>query len=114
MADAFGHLLAPLDLGPVTLPNRIVSTAHQTNLIAEHLPTDDYIAYHEARARGGTGMIIQNIPIRNARETDVRDRCHKPGRISVSPSQRNFRLCRIRSGRNMIRLNRRRGIARQL
>src|SRR5918998_6846140 len=58
MDAGFGHLLAPLDIGPVTLPNRIVSTAHQTNLIAEHLPTDDFIAYHEARARGGTGMII--------------------------------------------------------
>jgi 2,4-dienoyl-CoA reductase-like NADH-dependent reductase (Old Yellow Enzyme family) len=56
--DAFRHLLEPLDLGPVTLPNRIVSTAHQTNLIAEHLPTEDFIAYHEARARGGTGMIV--------------------------------------------------------
>ena len=58
MDTPFTHLLEPLDLGPVTLPNRIVSTAHQTNLIAEHLPTDDFIAYHEARARGGTGMIV--------------------------------------------------------
>jgi 2,4-dienoyl-CoA reductase-like NADH-dependent reductase (Old Yellow Enzyme family)/thioredoxin reductase len=54
----FTHLLEPLDIGPVTLSNRIVSTAHQTNLVAEHLPTDEFIAYHEARARGGTGMIV--------------------------------------------------------
>jgi 2,4-dienoyl-CoA reductase-like NADH-dependent reductase (Old Yellow Enzyme family)/thioredoxin reductase len=58
MDATFRHLLEPLDIGPVTLHNRIVSTAHQTNLIAEHLPTDDFIAYHEARACGGTGMII--------------------------------------------------------
>src|SRR4051794_24880422 len=51
------HLFAPLDLGPVTIPNRIVSTSHQTSLVHEHLPTADLIAYHEARARGGAGMI---------------------------------------------------------
>jgi 2,4-dienoyl-CoA reductase-like NADH-dependent reductase (Old Yellow Enzyme family)/thioredoxin reductase len=42
----------------VELQNRIVSTAHQTTLIQEHLPTDDFVAYHEARAAGGTGLIV--------------------------------------------------------
>ena len=51
-------LLSPLALGPVELPNRIVSTAHQTTLVHEHLPTDDFVAYHEARARGGAGLIV--------------------------------------------------------
>ena len=58
MAEDCARLLEPLTLGPMTLPNRIVSTAHQTNLVVDHLPTDDFIAYHEARARGGTGMIV--------------------------------------------------------
>jgi 2,4-dienoyl-CoA reductase-like NADH-dependent reductase (Old Yellow Enzyme family)/thioredoxin reductase len=40
------------------LPNRIVSTAHQTTLVANHSPTDEFVAYHEARARGGTGLIV--------------------------------------------------------
>lgn len=52
------RLLSPLRLGPVELPNRIVSTAHQTTLVHDHLPTDDFVAYHEARARGGTGLIV--------------------------------------------------------
>jgi 2,4-dienoyl-CoA reductase-like NADH-dependent reductase (Old Yellow Enzyme family)/thioredoxin reductase len=51
-------LLSPLRLGPAELQNRIVSTAHQTTLIREHLPTDDFVAYHEARAAGGAGMIV--------------------------------------------------------
>jgi 2,4-dienoyl-CoA reductase-like NADH-dependent reductase (Old Yellow Enzyme family) len=51
------HLFSPLAIGPVTLPNRIVSTSHQTSLVHDHLPTDDLIAYHEERARGGAGMI---------------------------------------------------------
>ena len=51
-------LFSPLRLGPVELQNRIVSTAHQTTLVANHLPTDDFVAYHEARARGGVGLIV--------------------------------------------------------
>ena len=51
-------LFSPLKLGPVELPNRIVSTAHQTTLVVDHLPTDDFVAYHEARARGGVGLIV--------------------------------------------------------
>jgi 2,4-dienoyl-CoA reductase-like NADH-dependent reductase (Old Yellow Enzyme family)/thioredoxin reductase len=52
------HLLSPLRLGPAELQNRIVSTAHQTTLIRDHLPTDDFVAYHEARAAGGAGLIV--------------------------------------------------------
>ncbi|MDX6552317.1 MAG: hypothetical protein QOH74_805, partial [Gaiellales bacterium] len=51
------HLFSPLRLGPVTIPNRIVSTSHQTTLVHDHLPTDEMIAYHSARAEGGAGMI---------------------------------------------------------
>jgi 2,4-dienoyl-CoA reductase-like NADH-dependent reductase (Old Yellow Enzyme family)/thioredoxin reductase len=52
------HLFSPLRLGPVELQNRIVSTAHQTTLVRDHLPTDDFVAYHEVRARGGAGLIV--------------------------------------------------------
>jgi 2,4-dienoyl-CoA reductase-like NADH-dependent reductase (Old Yellow Enzyme family)/thioredoxin reductase len=54
----FSHLLSPARLGSVELPNRIVSTAHQTTLVHEHVPTDDFVAYHEARGRGGVGLIV--------------------------------------------------------
>jgi 2,4-dienoyl-CoA reductase-like NADH-dependent reductase (Old Yellow Enzyme family)/thioredoxin reductase len=52
------HLFSPLRLGRAELQNRIVSTAHQTTLVRDHLPTDDFVAYHEARARGGAGLIV--------------------------------------------------------
>ena len=52
------YLFSPLELGPVEIPNRIVSTAHQTTLVRDHLPTDDFVAYHRARAEGGTGLIV--------------------------------------------------------
>ncbi|HEY2438709.1 MAG TPA: FAD-dependent oxidoreductase [Solirubrobacteraceae bacterium] len=54
----FERLLSPLELGPVRLRNRVVSTSHQTSLVHDHLPTDDLLAYHEARARGGAGAIF--------------------------------------------------------
>jgi 2,4-dienoyl-CoA reductase-like NADH-dependent reductase (Old Yellow Enzyme family)/thioredoxin reductase len=51
-------LFEPLPLGPTELRNRIVSTAHQTTMVEANLPTDDFVAYHEARARGGAGLIV--------------------------------------------------------
>src|SRR4051812_26586614 len=55
---AFPALLAPVALGPAQLRNRVVSTAHQTGLVHDHLPTDDLVAYHAARARGGVGAVF--------------------------------------------------------
>jgi 2,4-dienoyl-CoA reductase-like NADH-dependent reductase (Old Yellow Enzyme family)/thioredoxin reductase len=57
-SGSLDHLFRPLAVGPVELPNRIVSTAHQTTLVRDHLPTDDFVAYHVARAQGGTGLIV--------------------------------------------------------
>jgi 2,4-dienoyl-CoA reductase-like NADH-dependent reductase (Old Yellow Enzyme family) len=51
-------LFSPIDVGPGRAPNRVVSTAHQTGLVADHLPTADLVAYHEARAAGGVGTIV--------------------------------------------------------
>ena len=55
---AYPTLLSPTALGPLRLRNRVVSTSHQTTLVHDHLPTDDLIAYHEARAAGGVGAIF--------------------------------------------------------
>jgi 2,4-dienoyl-CoA reductase-like NADH-dependent reductase (Old Yellow Enzyme family)/thioredoxin reductase len=54
----YSNLLSPLRLGPVEIQNRTVSTAHQTTLVHGHLPTGEFVAYHEARARGGVGLIV--------------------------------------------------------
>ncbi len=47
----YENLFQPIDCGPLTIPNRIVRSAHGTLLTGEPL-----IAYHEARAAGGVGM----------------------------------------------------------
>ena len=56
--SAFPHLFSPLKVGPATFKNRIFSTGHMTCLLDDYLPDDRFIAYHEARARGGAGLII--------------------------------------------------------
>ena len=53
------QLFSPLTVGPRTFRNRIFSTGHRTQLTGpEELPNDRFVAYHEARARGGAGLII--------------------------------------------------------
>lgn len=52
------HLFRPLQIGPVELPSRVVSPSHQTTLVHDHLPTEEFVAYQEARAAGGVGLII--------------------------------------------------------
>ncbi|MEM8686135.1 MAG: FAD-dependent oxidoreductase, partial [Pseudomonadota bacterium] len=56
----FPHLLSEVALGGTTLKNRIVSTGHHTYL-ADVEPGDALIAYHEARAKGGAGLIVSEI-----------------------------------------------------
>ena len=54
----FPRLFSPLALRGVTLRNRIVSTAHGTYMAKGGLANERIGAYHEARARGGAGLII--------------------------------------------------------
>jgi 2,4-dienoyl-CoA reductase-like NADH-dependent reductase (Old Yellow Enzyme family)/thioredoxin reductase len=53
-------LLSPIDVGPMTVKNRVVSTAHAAFLEFFNPLSDGerYMAYQERRAEGGTGMII--------------------------------------------------------
>ena len=54
----YRHLFTPLRLGPVTVANRIVFSAHLTNYATDGLPTEQPAAYYAARAAGGAGLII--------------------------------------------------------
>ncbi len=56
--SGYRHLFTPLRLGPVTVPNRIVFSAHLTNYATSGLPTEQHAAYYAARAAGGAGLII--------------------------------------------------------
>lgn len=56
----YEHVLSPIDIAGVLVPNRVVRTAHATGIGGGRL-TDDLIAYHEARARGEVGLSILEI-----------------------------------------------------
>jgi mycofactocin system FadH/OYE family oxidoreductase 2 len=55
---AYRYLWTPLELGPVTVRNRIVFAAHLTNYARDGRPTEQHAAYYAARAAGGTGLIV--------------------------------------------------------
>ncbi|MGI9615511.1 MAG: mycofactocin system FadH/OYE family oxidoreductase 2, partial [Acidimicrobiales bacterium] len=55
----YRHLFTPLTIGSITVPNRIVFSAHLTNYATQDgRPSDQHVAYYEARAAGGAGLII--------------------------------------------------------
>tara|TARA_E500000331_G_scaffold104396_1_gene101205 strand:- start:11605 stop:13569 length:1965 start_codon:yes stop_codon:yes gene_type:complete len=54
----YENLFEPITLGPTQLRNRIFNPPHGTTLGADGLVSDELIAYHEARAKGGAGLII--------------------------------------------------------
>ncbi|ACA18234.1 NADH:flavin oxidoreductase/NADH oxidase [Methylobacterium sp. 4-46] len=58
MSRRLEHLFSPLRIRDVEIRNRILSTGHQTFLARDGVPGEDLVAYHEARARGGAGLII--------------------------------------------------------
>jgi 2,4-dienoyl-CoA reductase-like NADH-dependent reductase (Old Yellow Enzyme family) len=53
---ALEHVFSPLVINGLEIKNRVLRTAHGTNLGADL--SDDLIAYHEARARGGVGLSL--------------------------------------------------------
>jgi 2,4-dienoyl-CoA reductase-like NADH-dependent reductase (Old Yellow Enzyme family) len=58
---AFPHLLQPLRIGGCTLKNRIMSTGHDTTLPVDGTVNAALVAYQEARARGGVGLIVLQV-----------------------------------------------------
>ena len=55
---SYEAILAPLQLGEIEIPNRVVRAAHLTQYTRQGEVTDKFVAYHEARARGGVGLSI--------------------------------------------------------
>lgn len=56
--SSLSHLFEPIALGPMRVPNRIVSTTYSINSgRADGLPDEPFIRHHAARAAGGAGWI---------------------------------------------------------
>lgn len=58
---AFPRLFSPLTVGHLTLRNRILSSGHDTVMVHDGHVTDQLIAYQQARARGGVGLIVLQV-----------------------------------------------------
>ena len=54
----YPRLFSPLRLGPVTVQNRIVFSAHLTCYAEDGRPSAQHAEYYAARAAGGAGLII--------------------------------------------------------
>ncbi|HYE90336.1 MAG TPA: FAD-dependent oxidoreductase, partial [Terriglobales bacterium] len=52
------RLFSPIRVGTLTLANRLVHVATLNNLASGNRATDRSVAYYEARARGGVGLIV--------------------------------------------------------
>ena len=58
MTVPYPHLLAPLDLGFTTLPNRVLMGSMHTGLEESPDGFEKMAAFYAARARGGVGLIV--------------------------------------------------------
>ena len=61
MSKNFPNLFTPITIGKVEIRNRILSTGHDTTLPTDGTVNDALIAYHEARAKGGAGLIVVQV-----------------------------------------------------
>lgn len=55
------HLFSPLTIRGRVVRNRILSTGHDTTLPTDGTVNPALIAYHQARAKGGAGMIVTQV-----------------------------------------------------
>ena len=47
----FKHLLSPIQIGPLTIRNRVLSSGHGTSFATDGLPNDRHLYYHAERAK---------------------------------------------------------------
>ena len=58
MSASYTYLFSPIQVGSLTLRNRVVFSAHLTNFAENGLPTERQAYYYAERAKGGAGLII--------------------------------------------------------
>ncbi len=61
MGNSYPRLFEPLLIRGCTLKNRIMSSGHDTMLPVDGTVNEALVAYQEARARGGVGLIVLQV-----------------------------------------------------
>jgi 2,4-dienoyl-CoA reductase-like NADH-dependent reductase (Old Yellow Enzyme family)/pyruvate/2-oxoglutarate dehydrogenase complex dihydrolipoamide dehydrogenase (E3) component len=65
----FERLFSPLQIGPVTIPNRIQVTPHELQYLEDGLVSDTMVDYYRERARGGAGLLeLSQLAVKPAPE----------------------------------------------
>ena len=105
MAHAYPHLLAPLDLGFVTLRNRVLMGSMHTGLEDDPRHFPRLGPYFAERARGGVGLIVTGgfapniegwaLPFAGSLRTHAAAARHRP--ITRGRARRGRRTSRCRS-----------------
>ena len=54
----YPHLLSSIDVGPMTLPNRVIMGSMHTLIDRLDRPRERLAAFYAARARGGAALIV--------------------------------------------------------
>ena len=58
MSAQFEYLFTPLEIGPITVKNRICYSAHSNFFATDNLPSERQAYYFAERAKGGVGWIV--------------------------------------------------------
>jgi len=96
---AYPHLFSPLDLGGVTLRNRVAHASVVTRFVANGQASDNLLNYLGSRARGGAGMIItEPVAMITANQDPYRLRAYDDGgmdslqRLAAAVEEHDCRL----------------------
>ena len=83
MTEEFNNLFSPIKIGPMTVRNRIVSSAHHPLFVdlLTGLPQDRMKDYWVAKAKGGVGLIETYLTTTHANA--VQDVFRRPGAVEV-------------------------------
>ncbi|CUR55521.1 putative NADH oxidase [metagenome] len=83
--EKYAALWEPLQVGSVTLKNRIVVTAHSLQYAVDGLMAQQSIDYYEERAKGGAGLILTEAQAVHATSKGLALRCQEGWREEVIP-----------------------------
>jgi 2,4-dienoyl-CoA reductase-like NADH-dependent reductase (Old Yellow Enzyme family)/thioredoxin reductase len=65
MHARYPNIFSPIKIGPAELKNRFYSSPHAVPLNLLGQPSDDFIHYNVARAKGGCGLIVLSLAAHN-------------------------------------------------
>ncbi len=63
MVTEFKYLFSPIDVGPMRLRNRIVSSPHTPGLAKDHIYDERELYYQVEKAKGGAAMLCTGIQV---------------------------------------------------